>query len=178
MKSILILSASGRKGGNSETLASEFGKGASAAGHRVEMISLRDRTIGFCRGCLSCQKTGHCVTHDDAEEIAQKMLGADVIVFATPIYFFEMSGQMKTMIDRTNPLYPADYAFRDVYLLATAAETDAHAMDGAVKGLQGWIECFDKTELKGVVSATGVTDVGDIQGSPALVQAYEMGKAV
>jgi hypothetical protein len=67
---------------------------------------------------------------------------------------------MKTMIDRTNPLYSADYAFRDVYLVATAAETDEHAMDGAIKGLQGWIECFDKTELKDVISATGVTDVG------------------
>lgn len=178
MKSVLILSASNRKGGNSETLAVEFGKGARDAGHHVETISLRDKAIGYCRGCLTCQKTMQCVIKDDVESITQKMLTADVIVFATPIYFFEMSGQMKTMIDRTNPLFPADYAFRDVYLLATAAETDAHAMDGAIKGLLGWIECFDKTELKGVVSATGVTDVGDIQGSPTLMQAYGMGKAV
>ncbi len=178
MKNILIISSSYRAGGNSETLAAEFAKGAEYAGHRVEMISLRDKAIGHCRGCLACQATKRCVIRDDANAITDKMIGADVIVFATPIYFFEMSGRMKTLIDRTNPLYSAAYAFRDVYLLATAAGTDEIAMDGAVKGLQGWIECFAEAGLMGVVRATGVTDAGDIQGSPALIRAYEMGTAV
>jgi len=178
MKKVLIITASGRKGGNSETLAPEFGRGARAAGHQVEMISLRDKAIGYCKGCLSCHKTMRCLITDEAESILHKMLGSDMIVFASPIYFFEMSGQMKTVIDRTNPPYPADYTFRDVYLAATAADTDAHAMEGSIKGLQGWIECFDKTALKGVISVTGVTDVGDIQESSELERAYGMGKAV
>lgn len=71
-----------------------------------------------------------------------------------------MSGQMKTMLDRSNPLFPADYAFRDIYLLATAAADEESAMDGAIKGLTGWIDCFAKTSLKGVVRSIGVTDVG------------------
>ena len=177
-KKVLIISTSPRKGGNSDTLAEEFAKGAQEVGHEVEKINLRDKTIGFCRGCLACQKTGRCVIHDDADTIAQKMLTADVIVFATPIYYYEMSGQMKTMLDRANPLYPSDYAFRDIYLLATAADTDESAMDGAIKGLEGWIACFERAHLAGTVFGGGADAIGTIQGSPALEKAYGMGKNI
>lgn len=175
-KKVLILSTSLRKGSNSEALANEFEKGAREAGHHAETVCLHDKTINFCTGCLACQKTKRCVIHDDADIIAQEMLTADVLVFATPIYFYEMSGQMKTMLDRSNPLFPADYAFRDIYLLATAAEEEESAMDGAVKGLTGWIDCFDKANLKAVVRCTGVTDPGDIRGNDALREAYQLGK--
>ena len=67
-------------------------------------------------------KLSHCVINDDANEITEKILNADVVSWATPIYYYEMSGQMKTMIDRANSLYPRDYKFRDVYLLSVAAE--------------------------------------------------------
>ena len=177
-KKVLIISTSPRKGGNSDTLAEEFARGAKEAGHEVEKIGLWDKTIGFCRGCLACQKTGRCVIHDDADVIAQKMLTADVIVFATPIYYYEMSGQMKTVLDRGNPLYSSDYAFREIYLLATAADTDDSAMDGAAKGLEGWISCFEKARLAGMVFGGGADAIGTIQGNPALNEAYEMGKAV
>ena len=70
------------------------------------------------------------------------MLTADVLVFATPIYYYGMCGQMKTLLDRANPLFTADYAFRDIYLLAAAAEDDKHTVDGAVTGLGGWVDCF------------------------------------
>ena len=98
---VLIISCSPSRGANSEILAGEFGRGAREAGHEVELISLRDKQIGFCKGCLACQKTGRCVLHDDADQIARKMLNAEVIAFATPVYFYEMCGQMKTMLDRT-----------------------------------------------------------------------------
>ena len=177
-KQILVISTSPRKGGNSDTLADEFIRGARQAGNRVEKISLHDKTIGFCRGCLSCQSTGRCVIRDDADAIAQDMLTADVIVFATPIYYYGMCGQMKTMLDRANPLFPSDYQFRDIYLLAAAAEEEEHTVDGAIAGLQGWISCFEKARLAGTVFAGGVTSVGEVQGHPALKQAYEMGKNV
>ena len=175
---VLILSTSPRKGGNSDALADEFARGAQDAGNRVEKISLYDKTIGFCRGCLTCQSTQRCVIHDDADAIAQKMLMADVIVFATPIYYYGMCGQMKTMLDRANPLFSADYRFRDIYLLAAAAEEDEHTVDGAVTGLQGWIDCFENARLAGTVFAGGVTAVGEIQGHSALQKAYEMGKNI
>ena len=167
-----------RKGGNSDCLADEFVRGAREAGNQVEKVTLYDKTIGFCKGCLSCQNTQHCIIHDDAEVIAQKMLTANVIAFATPIYYYGMCGQMKTMLDRANPLFPSDYQFRDIYLLAAAAEEDEHTVDGAVTGLQGWIDCFEKARLAGTVFAGGVTAVGEIQGHSALQTAYETGKNI
>lgn len=176
-KNILIISTSLRKGGNSGILADAFGKGAQAAGHSVEHVTLRDKTINFCKGCLACQKTQHCVIRDDANEIVQKMGAADVIVFATPVYFYDMCGQMKTLLDRSNPLFPTDYAFRDIYLLASAAEAEESAVDGTLTGLQGWISCFEKAHLKGVVRGVNATAPGDIRKhAAALSLAEDMGK--
>lgn len=178
-KNILVVSTSFRKDSNSEILADEFIKGAQEAGHSVEKVSLNDKRIEFCRGCLACQKTMTCVIKDDASTLTQKMLNAEVVVFATPIYFYEMSGQMKTLLDRTNPLFPADYKFRDIYLLATAADKEQSAMDGALKGLQGWLDCFEKTQLKGVIRAVGAEGAGDIRNmSNLLSEAYNMGKKI
>nr|WP_325260040.1 flavodoxin family protein [uncultured Oscillibacter sp.] len=177
-KSVLIISTSPRKGSNSDALAEEFARGVLEAGNQVEKIQLYGKAIGFCKGCLICRKTKRCVIRDDADTIAQKMLTVDVIVFATPIYYYEMCGQMKTMLDRTNPLYPADYAFRDIYLLAAAADKDKSAMDGAIKGLEGWIACFEKVRLAGTIFGGGADAVGAIQGNPALKEAYDMGRRV
>lgn len=174
-KTVLILSTSPRKGGNSETLADAFSRGAQEAGNQVEKVTLYNKAIGFCKGCLACNQTYRCVIHDDADTITQKMHNADVIVFATPIYYYEMCGQMKTMLDRANPLYGSDYRFRDVYLLTTAAEDEESVPQRAENGLQGWIECFPKARLAGTVFAGGVDAVGTIKGHPALSKAYEMG---
>lgn len=175
-KKVLVISASLRKNSNSARLAAFFAAGARAAGHEVEEISLAGKTIGFCQGCLACQKTQKCVIKDDATGIAQKMLTADVLAFATPIYYYEMSGQLKTLLDRANPLFPADYAFREVYLLAAAADEDVHAMDGAIMGIKGWIACFPKARLAGTLFGGGVTNAGDIIGNPVLEQAKAMGE--
>ena len=177
-KKVLVISTSPRKGGNSDALADQFIRGAQEAGNQVEKVSLYEKTIGFCRGCLTCQSTQHCVIQDDANTIVQTMLSADVIVWATPIYYYGMCGQMKTMLDRSNPLFSADDQFRDMYLLAAAAENEKHTVQGAVTGLQGWIDCFERARLAGTVFAGGVTSVGEIQGHSALTQAYQMGKHV
>lgn len=178
MKNVLVISTSPRKGGNSESLALEFARGAEEAGNRVETIFFREKNIGFCKGCLACSKTNRCVIRDDAAELVEKMLAADVIAFATPIYYYEMSGQMKTLLDRGNPMYSADYAFREIYLLSAAAEDGENVPKRAVYGLEGWIECFPKSHLAGAVFAGGVNAVGDIKGHSALNEAYEIGKAL
>ena len=177
-KKILVVSTSLRADSNSDLLAEAFMSGAREAGHKVEKGSLKDKTIGFCKGCLACQKTGSCVIGDDAGEIVEKMLHADVLVFATPIYYYEMSGQMKTILDRANPLYTADYAYRDVYLLATAADGDEHAIDGARKGLEGFIACFEKACFAGCVFAGGVDAPGTVKEHGSLEKAREMGMQV
>lgn len=177
-KNILVISSSPRKGGNSETLVDSFAKGAAEAGNRVEIIHLREKQYGFCKGCLACLKLGHCVTQDDAVEIAAKMHDADVLVFATPVYYYSVSGQLKTMLDRANPLFDTDYAFTEVYLLATASEDEDETASGAIKTVQGWVDCFERAELKETVFAGGVTDKGDIAGHPALEKAYQLGKGI
>ena len=171
MKNVLIISTSLRTGGNSDLLADAFAQGAHEAGHAVEKLSLRDKTIQFCKGCLACQKTQRCVIHDDANSIVQKMKDAQVHVFATPIYYYEMCGQMKTLLDRANPLFSSDYAFRHVYLLASAADSAESAVDGALNGLKGWISCFPKARLAGVVRGVGATDPGDIRTHTAVLDA-------
>lgn len=177
-KNVLIISSSPRKGGNSDVLSDAFAKGAADAGNAVEKVSLCGKTINFCKGCLSCLQTHKCVIKDDAEDIVRKMLNADVIVFASPIYYFEMCGQLKTMLDRSNPLYSSDYAFRDIYFLSAAAEDGEDVPSRAVSGIEGWIDCFEKARLAGSVFAGGVSDIGDIKDHPSLEEAYEMGKAI
>ena len=177
-KKVLIISSSLRKNANSEQLAVSFADGAKAAGHEVELISLRDKEIRFCIGCFACQKTQRCIMHDDADAIREKMLHADVLIFATPIYYYEMSGALKTMLDRANPLFSSDYRFREVYLLATAAEDEADTVAGTRVGVQGWVDCFDKAELKETLFCGGVTDTGDIAGNAALEKARQAGKNI
>ena len=174
----MIISSSPRKGGNSETLAASFAKGAEEAGHKVETVYLREKNYGFCKGCLACLKLGHCVIDDDAVEIDARMHDTDVLVFATPVYYYSVSGQLKTMLDRANPLFDSDYAFTKAYLLATAAEEGKETVEGNVKAVQNWVDCFDRCELAGTVFAGGVNGVGDIAGHPALEKAYQMGKEV
>lgn len=177
MKKILIISTSPRKGSNSEALAEAFAAGAREAGHEVECVSLRGKTVQFCRGCFVCQETQRCVIRDDADDLRQKALEADVLVFATPIYYYEMSGQMKTLLDRFNPLFPSDYAFRDVYLLSAAAEDEPFVPQRALSGLEGWVECFERAKVAGHVFMGGVTEPGENPEHPALKQARDMGRS-
>ena len=174
-KKVLVISSSPRRMGNSDLLADAFIEGAREAGHTVEKINLHDKKIGFCKGCLGCQKTQHCILRDDMDDILPRMQQAEVIAFASPIYYYEMSGQMKTLLDRANPLYSSDYAFRDIYMLTTAAEDGSTVPERAVNGLTGWIDCFEKARWAGTVFAGGVDGPGDITGHPALKTAYEMG---
>ena len=167
-KNVIIISTSLRKNSNSEALATAFAAGAREAGHVVEQITLRDKTINFCKGCLACQKTMQCVINDDANAITAKIGQADVVVLATPVYYYGMCGQLKTLLDRANPLFPSDYRFREVYLLATAAEDEADTVAGTRVGVQGWVDCFDKAELKETLFCGGVTDTGDIAGNAAV----------
>ena len=177
-KNVLIISSSPRKGGNSETLAASFARGAQEAGNRVETVYLRERQYSFCKGCFACRKLGHCVINDDAVELAARMHDADVLVFVTPVYYYSVSGQLKTILDRANPLYDTDYAFTKAYLLATAAEDEPETVEGTEKAVQGWVDCFPRCELVETVFAGGVNEVGEIVGHPALEKAYQVGKEV
>ena len=164
-KKVLIISTSLRGGSNSDILARECERGAKEAGHEVEYISLKGKEIKYCIGCLACQTKGNCVLKDDVAEIMEKVKDAEVIVYATPVYYYEMAGQMKTLLDRLNPLFPSEYAFRDIYMIATAAEDEESAF-----------ECFEKAELKGIVTGGGIAGPNDASNHKDTMQkAYELG---
>ena len=180
MKKLLVISSSFREGSNSELLAREFMRGAIAAGNEAKIVTLKGKKLGFCLGCLACQSTkdGHCVQRDDADLIAQKMKSADVLCFATPIYYYGASGQLKTMLDRANPLFPIDYAYRSVYLMCSCDE-DKNAATRAVDCVQGWIDCFEGVELCGVLCCGEGDEPGCVKARAGLMsEAYELGKGI
>lgn len=176
-KKVLIVSSSLRGGSNSDILAKECARGAKDAGHDVEYISLKGKDIKFCIGCFTCYSTGSCVIKDDVPEIMAKVKEAEVIVYATPIYYYEMCGQLKTLFDRLNPLYAQSYNFRDIYMIATAAEEGTFPFEKAINGVRGWCDCFEKADLKGTLTAGGINDANDaVNHDDVMTKAYEMGK--
>lgn len=178
MKRVIVISTSLRQGSNSDMLADKFVEGAKAAGNDVEKVVLAGKEIQFCKGCMGCQRLGRCVIKDDVNDIMGKVMEADVVVWATPIYYYEMSGQMKTLIDRMNAMYTLDYKFRDVYLLTTAAEDEEETPRRAEAGLTGWIDCYPKSQLAGTLFCGGVNEAREIEGNSKLRDAYEMGRNV
>lgn len=178
MKKVIVVTSSPRKGGNSETLADMFAQGAKSAGHEVEQVAVRDVKLQFCTGCMYCHSHDKCVLNDGMNALYSKFQNADVLVFATPVYYYAVSGQLKTFLDRLNPLYTRKNKFKEVYLLATAADDNEAAMDGSVSDIQGWIDCFDGVELKGVIRGIGLEDRDDIAKTDFGQRAFEMGASV
>lgn len=178
MKKVLILSASPRKGGNSDTLCDCFAQGATERGHKVEKVFLASQNIGYCRGCGVCNSTRKCVQRDDMAEILDKMVEADVIVLATPVYFYSMDGQMKTFIDRTVPRY-TEISNKDFYFIMTAADTEKANLERTMEAFRGFTEdCLDGAREIGIIYGTGAWKVGEIQSTPAYEEAYEMGRSI
>ena len=178
MKKIIVISASPRKGGNSDTLCNEFIKGAEEAGHEVEKIFLRDKKIDYCRACYYCRDhNGVCTIKDDVPAIIDKMIVADTIVLSTPVYFYSMNAQLKTIIDRSVMKW-LEIKNKNFYLIATAAEDDEHAMEGTIKSFRGFLECLEGANEAGLILAGGVYQPGEITGHPALQQAYETAKTI
>ncbi len=174
-KQVLILSSSPRKGGNSDTLCDQFLRDAEEAGNRVEKIRLAEQKIDYCSACYACKKLGHCVKQDDMASIIEKMRKADVIVLATPVYFYTMCAQMKTMIDRTlGGVQQEGLENKDFYLIVTAAAGKAE-LERTVYGLRGYLECLPGAREKGVIYGAGAWQLGNIQGNQAMEEAYQAG---
>jgi len=174
-KNLLLLSGSPRRGGNSDLLCGQFAAGARRAKKQVEKIFLRDHKINYCLGCYACEGKGRCVQKDDMAEIREKMIAADVIVMATPVYFYTMDAQMKSLIDRTVPRY-TEIRDKEMYIILAAADTDKQAMERTIEGFRGFFSCLDGIREKGIVYGIGAWRIGDIQTNSAMAAAYQMGK--
>ena len=175
---VLILSGSPRKNGNTEILCDRFAEGARDAGHHVEMVRVCDKDIHYCTGCDSCVKSGRCVFRDDMEEIRDRMMDSDVIVFASPVYFYTISAQIKTLIDRMVPFYTQLHD-KSVYIIITAADPDPSMLELAVESFRGLTrDCMEGAIEKGVIKATGVWEKGAVEGTEFPKMAYQRGRSV
>jgi len=177
-KKVLVVSSSPRRGGNSDLLCDQFANGANEAGHHVEKIFLKDKHINYCTGCGTCLNGKKpCSQKDDMAEILVKIIGADVIVMATPVYFYTMCGQMKTFIDRCCSRY-TEITDKDFYFIVTAADTRKKPMDRTLEEFRGFISCLDEAKEKGIIYGVGVWNMGDIKGKPMMREAFEIGSRI
>lgn len=174
-KNIFILSGSPRRGGNCEILCEEFAKGAKTAGHQTEMISLSEHTVEFCIACDYCRRNhGSCFKKDDMASILKKMMQADVIVMASPIYFYSVSAQIKALIDRTLANY-TQITNKGFYFMMTAADAERSSMERALECFRGFTSCLDGAKEMGVIYGTGTWKPGEIRTTEAMKEAYQMG---
>ena len=176
-RKVLAIVSSPRKNGNSELLVDEFIKGAQESGQKVEKICLREKKISPCLACESCLRNGGtCVQKDDMAEVLQKLITADVIVLSSPVYYYSVCAQLKTMIDRTLPV-GADggkMKNKEFYFITTAAD-GPRAMERTMADLQGFVDCIPGSTVKGKVYGQAF-GVGEIKGNPAMKEAYALGQ--
>ncbi|WP_147566749.1 flavodoxin family protein [Clostridium tyrobutyricum] len=177
-KNVLVISSSPRKGGNSDILCDQFILGAEEAGNYTEKVFLRDKNINCCTACYACVTNGgKCVQEDDMEQILEKMLKADVIVLATPVYFYTVSAQLKMVIDRTFAKY-TQINNKEFYFIATAENHIKKTLERTIESLRGFTDCLKSSVEKGIIYGTGVSGKGEIKHTDAMKQAYDMGKSV
>jgi multimeric flavodoxin WrbA len=181
LKNIVLLTGSPRRGGNSDLLADSFIRGAEGAGHEVVKFETAFMDIKGCRGCNVCVKKGApCVIRDDFGLISDALERADVIAFASPLYWLGVSGQLKLAWDRIHqytrpPRRDALHIKESVFLIVQHADEPIYEIpvsayrDGA--RFMGWTD-------RGVVAVTGVVEKGDITGRAELTQAFELGEGL
>lgn len=177
MKKVLILSGSPRKNGNSDILCDEFARGAAEAGNHVEKIRVSEKNIGFCRACYACRGTGVCAIKDDMAEVLRKMIDADVLVLASPVYFYSIDAQLKALIDRTVARW-LDVKNKEFYYIVTAADSGKEAAETTLACFRGYADCVDGAIEKGVIYGMGVYEKGKVKDTAAMKEAYEMGRNV
>lgn len=177
MKKVLVLSSTPRKGGNSDRLCDAFAEGAKKAGNEVEKVRIADLDIGYCRGCYACRKLGRCAFNDDAAQVLEKMMAADVIVLASPVYYYSISAQLKALFDRTVAIYPK-LTDKTYYYLFTMADTDRTKFAGSIAAMRGFLDCYEGSREAGMVCADGVYEIGAIDGTEFLAEAKALGASI
>ena len=177
-KRVLIISGSPRKGGNSDFLCDEFARGAKEAGNEVEKIRVSEKKIGYCSACYYCvQSGGVCAKKDDMADILQKIIDADVIVLSSPVYFYSIDAQLKTVIDRTVARW-TEVKNKEFYYIVTCADDEKESQERTLECFRGYADCVEGAREMGVIYGTGVYKPGEIKNTAAALQAYEMGRSV
>lgn len=176
-KKVLLLSGSPRRGGNSDLLCDEFMRGAKEAGHTVEKIRVQEKKIACCIACYACRDTGICAIKDDMAGIIQKMIDCDVLVLASPVYFYSINAQLKAVIDRSVCRW-MEVKNKEMYYIMTAADEEKTSMDTTLACFRGYADCVEGAVEKGIIYGTGVYHAGEVKGKAVMQEAYEMGKNI
>ncbi len=180
-KKIVVLNGSPRRNGNTSTLVRAFAEGAESVGNKVEEFFLEGMRIHGCRGCFGGHSSRECpcVQKDDMDRIYPAVKESDVVVFASPLYYWNLSGQIRTAVDRLFALEEGDGN-----LLRGHGRASALLMAAEGHGFEDVVTYYDhlmehlKWENLGHVLAGGNGDVGDIKGKPEIQQAYELGRSI
>ena len=138
---------------------------------------LQKKNIGFCRACYACKETGVCAIKDDMAEVLQKMIDADVIVLASPVYFYSVDAQLKALIDRTVARW-LEVKDKEFYYIVTAADAELQSAETTLNCFRGYADCVEGAKEMGIIYGMGVNEKGEIKSTKAMNEAYEMGKNV
>ena len=174
---ILVISSSPRKNGNSDVLCDRLIEGARESGHQTEKIRLDGLNISPCRACNGCVKNHKCIIKDDVAPVIEKMIAADTIVLATPVYFYSLCAQLKIFIDRCYARY-TEIKNKKFVFIVTAADPQHKAAAETLDSLRGFIRCLPGAEEKAVIYGTGTWDKGDVYNHPSYEEAYKSGKEI
>lgn len=177
-KSVLIISGSPRKGGNTDLLCDAFARGAEEVGGRVEKIFLADYRIDYFSEADE-QRVGNRANEaeDDVPMLVDKMVHADVIVLASPVYYMNITGQLKTFIDRTFGRY-REMKDKEFFYLTACADPEESTADWAVNAFRGFVMCLPNPTERGMVKAIGMGRKGAVKGSQYEDEAYNLGKNI
>ena len=179
MSKIFIVDSSLRTNSNSSLLASSFAKGAKESGNEVILVKIKDMDLHFCRGCLTCAKTKKCIIADRMSFLLEEVSSSDILVLAAPVYYYGLPGQLKTFLDRLNPLYFKENKLRDIYFLSVAGEEEDDAFDGSIDMINRWASCFDGAKLVSSIKAKGIDKPNEIiDKGDYLKEAFELGKSI
>jgi multimeric flavodoxin WrbA len=192
MNKVLGISGSPRRDGNTELLLKELLRSAKESGLETELVVLSELNISPCTSCDSCQKDGQCVINDDMQSMYRKLLEADYIVLASPIYFRGVSAQMKAFIDRCQALWSRKYILKQKlvspdrstrmgYFISTAGSVGDNGnkvFRGAIATVKSIFHVLD-IEYKGELLFEGIEKKGDIIRHPnALKMAFKLGSSL
>lgn len=178
MSRIVVLVGSMRKGGNTDLLAQAFAEGAGKD-NTVEIVSVADYKVNPCIGCNSCftREGNQCFQKDDMAEIYKKLKVADIMVIASPVYFYGISAELKAIVDRLHTPMRNGFQVKKLALLLVGAATLPELFD-AIKLQYQLVLNFFHLEDAGMVLVRGVKDIGDIKSTKALEEAYKLGISI
>ena len=167
-KRVVVISSSPRKGGNSDTLCDEFVNGAVDAGNTATKYFLEDIEFGSCKACYACKTPDReCFQDDEISIILDDMMEADVIVYATPVYYFSMCGTLKMFFDGCYPIFRY-LENKDYYIITAAGSSNGDAL----KGIEDFIAFSKNPNIKEIFSG-----FGDVKNQKDLLkEVYDAGK--